>query len=737
MKKLWTKLVALALGVAMALGVGFAISRTSKASMVSAASPQTLTTNALSGTSSDGNIGWSSAKGSAANAPAIYNSGIRLYQNGCFIQLEGKNGVKINSFTAHNTNTYATTANYAVSESAFSTASTPANAGTNTSVAKSGTYTISGLDSTYVAIICRGSDKNSRFEVSSIDVSYTGGSSAVVTTTTLSAAGDKVTLDLATASDSTTVSAVVKDNTSTVISGASVEYSVAPAGIISLSGSSLSRTVTADAVGTATITASYAGVTDTYQPSSGTIDIEVIDSSVTFVTFVCGTDSGTTTTLSKTPITISVASGDGDLSRSDQYRIYSGKNVIFASSGDPITKIEVVCSSDGYNTLSGSGYVKSSENGTWTGSSNSVSLTASGGQTRMTSITVYFGGEAPVGGHSITFNENAGGDTVTNMPSTLTNQSGTVSLEGLSSPSRSGYTFSGWSLSASGAIVTSVTVDDSDIELFAIWAEVVEEYHLDYTAGTHGQDCTVNGHVGIKFGTGSADGDMTITIPSGVTKIKLYIAAWKGAAGTVTLSGAATETLSATADDGISGSSLSFTLNGTESIFKFEVSVTSGTLTITSGSAHRFVVWGATDLFAESYASEFTTKITCNSAGTSEPTYASGYNWLSFRSIYNNLDAEEKGRLVSPDNQTLLDATARYDYIVGKYNPTGETDPTKTNYAHYITGRTVTPLGSARVLFDTIGLNPSNNIAVIIIISCIALSALSLFLIIKKKKYNN
>ena len=181
MNKLFKSIVAASVGVAMAIGVGAGLGR--EASAVCAESSQTLTTNTLSGVSSDANIAWTAIKGSSNNAPAIYNSGIRLYQNGGFIQLEGKNGAKINSFTAHNTNTYATTANYAVSESAFSTSSTPSGIGTDTSVAKSGTYTITGLDSTYVAIINKGTTSSNRFEISSIDVTFTGGSTQVQTYT--------------------------------------------------------------------------------------------------------------------------------------------------------------------------------------------------------------------------------------------------------------------------------------------------------------------------------------------------------------------------------------------------------------------------------------------------------------------------------------------------------------------------------------------------------------------------
>ena len=51
------------------------------------------------------------------------------------------------------------------------------------------------------------------------------------------------------------------------------------------------------------------------------------------------------------------------------------------------------------------------------------------------------------------------------------------------------------------------------------------------TAGTNGSSCTVNSYSGIKVGTSSKGGDMSITVPSGATKLVVYAAAWKGVTG--------------------------------------------------------------------------------------------------------------------------------------------------------------------------------------------------------------
>ena len=121
------------------------------------------------------------------------------------------------------------------------------------------------------------------------------------------------------------------------------------------------------------------------------------------------------------------------------------------------------------------------------------------------------------------------------------------------------------------------------------------------TAGTNGSACKVNGVDGIKCGTSSKAGDMTITVGAGATKLSFYAAAWNGvtdlslnlAADGVTISPAS---VTLTADAGISNNS-PFTLSGLPEDFKFEVELTGVTaetaITVTSSAAKRFVVWGA------------------------------------------------------------------------------------------------------------------------------------------------
>lgn len=147
------------------------------------------------------------------------------------------------------------------------------------------------------------------------------------------------------------------------------------------------------------------------------------------------------------------------------------------------------------------------------------------------------------------------------------------------------------------------------VALFAMLALGVTNawaVEVTMTAGTNGSACTVNSINGIKVGTSSKGGDMTITVPAGATSLQLYAAAWKGVSGlsiSITPESNVNPTsISLTADDGISDSS-PFTLKGDAESFKHEVTlsnITSETvLKLTSSTTKRFVVWGATCTVAE------------------------------------------------------------------------------------------------------------------------------------------
>jgi hypothetical protein len=162
---------------------------------------------------------------------------------------------------------------------------------------------------------------------------------------------------------------------------------------------------------------------------------------------------------------------------------------------------------------------------------------------------------------------------------------------------------------------SSATVGDTEVEITATYNDVTSPVFIvnvtvssaaptyvdaTMTAGTNGSACTINNIDGIKVGTSKNDGNMTITVPAGTVELKLYVVAWKGAAGTVNVSTSngtlSSASLTLTADDGLSNNS-PFTLNADLDTFVHSITLTGvtaqATITISSGTARRFAVWGA------------------------------------------------------------------------------------------------------------------------------------------------
>ncbi len=138
------------------------------------------------------------------------------------------------------------------------------------------------------------------------------------------------------------------------------------------------------------------------------------------------------------------------------------------------------------------------------------------------------------------------------------------------------------------------------------WAQ--SDYSAVYTsnvtlaAGTNGSDCTVSGYDGIKVGTSKAGGSMTIIVPANTKYLHLHAAAWNGVSGlslnitpnTYSL----TTSIALSANSGIANNS-PFTFSGDASSSTYYKVITftnplaaETTLTFTSSSSKRFVVWG-------------------------------------------------------------------------------------------------------------------------------------------------
>lgn len=121
----------------------------------------------------------------------------------------------------------------------------------------------------------------------------------------------------------------------------------------------------------------------------------------TTVTFTAGTDKAQAlgaATLEKDGVSIAIGKNGGDLSRTDNYRIYQDQNLTISSTAGNITKISFTCSIEkdkgGANNLTTSTgtYTPSSDNktGVWEGNSSSVVFKATPKQFRATKIEVTY-----------------------------------------------------------------------------------------------------------------------------------------------------------------------------------------------------------------------------------------------------------------------------------------------------------------------------------------------------------
>ena len=151
-----------------------------------------------------------------------------------------------------------------------------------------------------------------------------------------------------------------------------------------------SGAVTIHAMGSATITATFAG-NDSYLAGSASYTITVSDPNVKTVTFDATVDTGESP-LSKSNITMTCS--NGVLNNESEYRLYKNSTTTFACSVGNITKIAFTGVSG--KPISGFGepevgtLVTTGNNGVWTGNAASVSFTASGEQVRATKIVIYY-----------------------------------------------------------------------------------------------------------------------------------------------------------------------------------------------------------------------------------------------------------------------------------------------------------------------------------------------------------
>ena len=150
------------------------------------------------------------------------------------------------------------------------------------------------------------------------------------------------------------------------------------------------------------------------------------------------------------------------------------------------------------------------------------------------------------------------------------------------------------------------------------------------TAGTNGSACqvTIGGtsYAGIKVGTGSNGGDMSVTVPAGAKYLHIHVAAWNGVTGlslNITPNTNISPTsIGLTANAGISNNS-PFAFSGDPSTSDYYKVITftnalteSTTLTFTTSSKKRFVIWGVNSEEAGSNPPSGDPTITLSDTGT-------------------------------------------------------------------------------------------------------------------------
>jgi hypothetical protein len=180
----------------------------------------------------------------------------------------------------------------------------------------------------------------------------------------------------------------------------------------------------------------------------------------------------------------------------------------------------------------------------------------------------------------------------------LTAEGGSLNLHIVAAPGE----FSEVITLTSGATVKEVIVSGKVVQAAILPGTAAE---MEASSDTKSLVASVNGIPGVKAGTGSASGSLNVIVPANAVKLHFYAVAWNNAPGDISASATpAGVTLSASeftlqADPGISGMSTDYILSDLEPAeCRFDIDLSGVTaetkITFASGTAQRFVVWGAT-----------------------------------------------------------------------------------------------------------------------------------------------
>lgn len=277
--------------------------------------------------------------------------------------------------------------------------------GSQTVTTSGTTYTVSSGEYTYFTIVKTGSGAG---YLSSVEVTYTpsgggGGSQAAATTTTISDAGITNT-DVYAGSAAGSLSATVTSG-GNAISGATVTWSGDDDDVATINTST--GAVTLVAAGTVTFTATYAGVSGTYQGSSDTYEMTVVDNTpyaqpteieitpnYSFWGKTAQFSGNDFSELSgeKDNVSLNWTKGTGSTyANTTSMRFYKDNTLTFtAPTGYEIKSIEITFSTTQSDiTFSPTGYTLSGTTGTWTGAANAVTMSRPSNASNYAQITKF------------------------------------------------------------------------------------------------------------------------------------------------------------------------------------------------------------------------------------------------------------------------------------------------------------------------------------------------------------
>ena len=278
MKKKFTILIAAAfMLLTMMVQPGRAVGQTTADVTLSGG---TFNNNVITWTFANGNITIQQLKGSSSSNPnSSYISAPRVYKQN-ILSFVGANGYTITKIDIKYDGSYCGTTKYAGTEISSNNVDNNTSALTPTwSTSAAGTHSISTVSSDGLSEIYiqngHSSDNNSQLRITKLTITYKVTGSVTATTVTINTTGLTNT-DVYTSTTAGSLSASVTETESgDAVDGATVAWSSSNTSVATIASDG---TVTLVAVGTTTITASYAGESGVYGSSSASYELTVTSS---------------------------------------------------------------------------------------------------------------------------------------------------------------------------------------------------------------------------------------------------------------------------------------------------------------------------------------------------------------------------------------------------------------------------------------------------------------------------